>query len=467
MQTRGAAEDWAKSEFGSAALGDARRVARLVKVAARAAENPGGKLSEVFQSPRELDAAYDLIESEHVRAAAVLTAQGRATAQRAIGLRYVFVPVDGSSLQLADHEREKDFGSIGTAKAGARGLKVISALAVDPDGVTLGLLSQVWWTRTEARSGNAKNRRKRRAQLPTEQKEIRHWVDAVELAAEQLDAVGAVGWFQIDREGDAWPILTALASTKHLFTVRSSWDRVVETTGRDKQYLRGHLAKQQPIGSYEIEVPGNAGRTPRRARMVMRCAEVTLRLRDRRTSKYISLPVRAVWVHEEGTVPRGENALDWLLLTNASIGSFSDGRGAVTGYSARWRIEDFHRAWKSGVCNVEEMQLRSRDAAIRWATILAAVAARAERDRDSCTHRAQARREEAHRDSSKWHPHDGSSNTLACRPGWLHREIIRRPPRLDHDRTGPPTRRRRRKCYPRHGSLGQMSPMPSRLRRGG
>ncbi len=370
---------WANKEFGGASLGDARRTARLVKMAARAAENPGGKLSDVFGSARELDAAYDLVESEHVLAAAIGKASASATAQRCTGLPYVVVAVDGSSLQLADHQRDKDFGSVGTVKAGARGLKVISALAVDPDGTTLGLLSQVWWARTQARSGSAKARRKRRAQCPTEQKETRHWIEAIELAAQRLEVVGARGWFQIDREGDAWPILTALASSTHLFTVRASWNRVIQATGRDKQYLRAHLATQQPIGSYEIDVPGNAGRTARRARLVMRCAEVSLRLRDRRTSKYQWLAVRAVWVREEGTTPKGEEPLDWLLLTNASIASLSDGRKVVSGYAARWRIEDFHRAWKSGVCNVEHTQLRSRDAVVRWATILAAVAARAER----------------------------------------------------------------------------------------
>jgi len=348
-------------------------------MAARAAANPAGKLSGVFDSARELDAAYDLVESEHVSPVAIGEAQGRATARRCVDLPYVRVAVDGSSLQLVDHRRVKGFGNVGTTKAGAQGLKVISALGVDLNGVTLGLLAQVWWARTQVRSGSAKTRRLRRAQLPTEQKETRHWIEAIEFATQQLDAVGARGWFQLDREGDAWPVLSALRATAHRFTVRSSWNRVIEATGRDKQYLRAHLAQQQPIGAYEIDVPGNAQRTARRARMVMRATEVRLRLRDRSTNKLRWFDVNAVWVHEEGTTPGGEKSLDWLLLTNAPVASFDAGREVVLGYAARWRIEDFHRAWKSGVCNVENTQLRSRDAVVRWASIQAAVAARAER----------------------------------------------------------------------------------------
>src|SRR6185369_10739664 len=44
-----------------------------------------------------------------------------------------------------------------------------------------------------------------------------------------------------------------------------------------------------------------------------------------------------------------------------------------------WRIEDFHKTWKSGACNVEACQLRSAEAAMKWATIMASVAARTER----------------------------------------------------------------------------------------
>src|SRR5512132_2350193 len=102
MDTRSSAPVWAQAEFGSADLGDTRRTARVIKIAARAATAPRGKLSHVFAVPRELDAAYDFVESEQVAAAAIAEAHARATARRCAGLPYVRVAVDGSSLQLAD-----------------------------------------------------------------------------------------------------------------------------------------------------------------------------------------------------------------------------------------------------------------------------------------------------------------------------------------------------------------------------
>jgi len=65
-----------------------------------------------------------------------------------------------------------------------------------------------------------------------------------------------------------------------------------------------------------------------------------------------------------------------MLLTNYPVLNFQDAELVIFGYSQRWRIEQFHRAWKSGACQVEDTQLGDRDHIITWATILASVAMR-------------------------------------------------------------------------------------------
>jgi len=50
-------------------------------------------------------------------------------------------------------------------------------------------------------------------------------------------------------------------------------------------------------------------------------------------------------------------------------------------YAKRWRIEDFHKAWKSG-CRVEERRLQSEGTLRRVAVILAFVAVRLVQLRD-------------------------------------------------------------------------------------
>lgn len=67
------------------------------------------------------------------------------------------------------------------------------------------------------------------------------------------------------------------------------------------------------------------------------------------------------------------------MLTNRPVWTFAQALKVVDGYTHRWRIEEFHKTWKTGACNVEGMQLHCSESAIRWATILSAVAARVER----------------------------------------------------------------------------------------
>jgi hypothetical protein len=381
MQTRRSeAASWALEQFGDAALGDARRTVRLVRMAARAAENPAGKLSEVFPTPKELDAAYDFVESDKLSVARLEAAVGCSTARRCAPENRVRVAVDGSSLTLTDGPNDKGFGPIGNIRAGWHGLKVNSALAVGADGVPIGLLAQSWWARPKGKLRTLKQCKRERMRKKPQQKETRYWLQTIERSAERLQAAGALGWFQLDREADAWPMLLLLSKSGHWFTVRSAWDRLLASTGRDKQYLRGWMARTAPLGSYDLDVPARWDRQARRAHMVIHAAQVTLLLREKMNGKKLRpLPVHVVWTHEQGTTPRGEKPLDWMLLTNAPIDSIDAARAVAVGYSTRWRIEEFHRTWKTGGCNVEDTQLRSRDAVIRWATILAVVAVRIER----------------------------------------------------------------------------------------
>jgi len=344
----------------------------------RAAQRPGGKLSQVIRDPAELQGAYDLLEGERVSAEALCASFVDATFERASHEEWMYAVVDGSSVQLTDLTGKKGFGTIGNLTHGARGMKVITALGVDARGVTVGLLGQVWWARTNARK-DSRDKRKTNAKRPLSDKETRHWVTVIEQAKRGAEQYGKRLWFQLDREGDNQDLLLALNESEQDFTVRAAWDRMTEATGEDEQRLRQRLAGIPANGSYEIEVRGGSGRTPRAARMTVRTARVTLAMRRRGKSEATRLALNVVWAREESTTPAGEKSIDWLLLTTRPVETFAQAKAVVDGYTQRWRIEDFHRVWKSSACRVEESQLRSPEAIKVWATILASVAGRIER----------------------------------------------------------------------------------------
>jgi hypothetical protein len=300
---------------------------------------------------------------------------GRATARRCVEMPFVFVPTDGSSITVTDRCGDKEMGHVGSNTNGARGLKVIDALAVDPQGIPVGLLSLTWWARVTA-APKATHARQTR---PLKDKETQHWVKTVQAASAALDERGVRGWFQIDREGDGRDLLLALQQTTHWWTVRSNADRCIELEGGDTQKLRFELSQQSMSGLYTLPVAGRPGRLAREATMMVRIAQVVLRLRDKKTDRITRMPVTAVWAREVGTTPVGEVPLDWLLYTNHPVETLEDALLVVWGYSQRWRVEEFHRTWKAGDCDIESSQLGSPDALQRWATILAAVAVRIER----------------------------------------------------------------------------------------
>jgi transposase-like protein/transposase Tn5 family protein len=375
------ARRWALEEFGSIDLGHRSRTTRLVRMVTQVAARPGGKVSAVFTSAAAVEGAYRWLENPAVEVGALVDGLGRACAVRASEHAFVYVPVDGSSVTLVDAHQTKDFGLIGPTSKGARGIKVLDAIAVSPEGVPLGVAALEWWCRApQPRCG--KGKKKANASRATKDKETQHWLDALThtTARFAMSAPETRCWFQLDREADSWPVLHHLEASGHWFTVRASRNRrLASSTPGHPKLLRAKLARAPVLGTIEVAVAAGPHRQARVAQLRVRALSVRLELRHPWTKTCRPLTVNAVWARETRTTPRGEKPLDWLLFTNHTVDSFDDACLVVHGYCQRWRIEEFHKTWKSGACKVEDSQLRSSAHAMRWATLLAAVALRIER----------------------------------------------------------------------------------------
>ncbi len=372
------ASKWAQEQFGGTQLGDVRRTRRLIEMAASAASRPSGKVAVVFDRMSEREGAYDFLESPHVEAAAVAESMFTATAQRARGRRAVYVALDISSLALTDERQVKGFGPIGSPNAPARGLMVMNALAVDFDGVPLGLIDQRFWARGKPSIGTIQERTERNLERPFDDKQGAYFVRAAEDAIERLRAVHVVPWFVIDREGDNREILSALFELPCVFTIRGTKNRRL-TNKEEEEHVRECVGAQPRLGTRTVHVGRNGQRAARDAVVEVRAKEVELGFCPHPTSDVRRLTLCAVRVREIGPGARRADALDWLLYTNAPISSAETAFSIVAAYATRWRVEEFHRTWKKGECNVESAQLRSTDAVVIWATILSAVAIRIER----------------------------------------------------------------------------------------
>lgn len=364
------ARRWAREEFGQVEAGDKRRRERAVAMAAVAAATPFGTVARTFRGGAERQGAYDLLESKKVDSAALIASMSAACVERGRGSSLMYVPIDGSSLSLVDRRYRKNFGPIGSRKNGARGLKVITAIGVAEDGTSLGICGQRWWARPLKRSRSKSKYR------PIKERESHRWVEVIEDVRAAFDGSQVAPVCIIDREGDATEMLHALVAKDMHFIVRSSWNRRLVTSPLN--YLRPVLATQPVLGTYTVEVTAGPRRKARTAQMELRVGRVTLDLKHDWQAKRPNIELTAVWAKEVAP-PAGEKALHWILLTNLPVSSKKAARKIVRAYTLRWRIEEFHKAWKSGTCNVENTQLRTKEAVSTWATMLAAVAIRAER----------------------------------------------------------------------------------------
>jgi hypothetical protein len=190
-------EEWAGEEFGLARLGDKRRVKRLVMVAASAANQPAGEVTSVFCDSAAREGAYRLMENEAVSVAEVAQAAHQACARRAAASSFAFVPIDGSSLNLTDHLLKKGLGAVGARFVGARGLQVMTALALSPKGVPLGLCGQTFWTRKQ----RARRHKRKHDRRPVGQKETKHWLRVMHQVRKVFasEAPQTKPWFQLVR----------------------------------------------------------------------------------------------------------------------------------------------------------------------------------------------------------------------------------------------------------------------------
>jgi hypothetical protein len=357
---------WAQRVFGGAQLGDARRTARLVRVAARAAESPAGKVTEVFREPAERQGSYDLLENVAVAAAELTEALGRSTAHACSDFERVLVVLDGTSLTVTDADQSKGLGRIGPFSSGASGVKLMNAVALTDGGRPVGVADQIWWTRLERAPGGYRK---------VDERESVHWREAVKRIGGRFSthAPDTKLHFLADREADAALLMRAISSAGHEFTIRSNGNRKV-LGRRGPAGIRASLSQRPPIATMSVTVPAKQGRPARAVELAVRAARLDVRMRDHHVQETRIVSLTYVWALERGK-PRG---LDWMLVTNTEVLDAEAACETVRRYTKRWRIEDFHRTWKSGLCRVEETQLRSASAIIKWATILAAVASRAE-----------------------------------------------------------------------------------------
>jgi hypothetical protein len=356
---------WVSDEFVGADFGDRRLAERAVRIAEACAQEPTKSLPRAMPKRADIDAAYRFFNNDAVHPSGILRPHQEQTAQRAAAHRVALVLHDTTEFEFST-ARE----GLGYLRSGDHGFLMHMSFAVSADGLRrpLGSIAMRTWTR------KAKPRRKvvsRAAAAKDRSKESTRWLEQVQ-AAEEVVAGRAELIHVADREGDAFPLLSAMSQAEIRFIVRRARDR---TAREDEGELREKVSTIAARAEDELMMEVPLSRRPVKDTPQRK----TLAPRERRTAKLVAsattleikkppyledapmwLEVNVVRVREVDP-PDDVVPVEWVLFTNLPIETTKNVAAIIDHYCARWLIEEFFKALKTG-CEYEKMQLESYEA---------------------------------------------------------------------------------------------------------
>lgn len=364
---------WAQSEFALAELGDQRRTQRLVNMATALAHSPGGTLPQAFPEWKELKGAYRFLSQPQASYERILTPHWARTraACREPG-EYLLIE-DTTELDYTGHGATQDLGFIGDGRG--RGLLLHSTLAVRvdawtleqrPEGAVLGLLDQQCWTRQGAPGKKQRETWRQRVSRP---RESQRW-------ARVLEEVGGppadCQWiFIADREADFYEPIERCQRHGWDFIIRGFRDRALVD---QSEHLKAAMAQAPVRGQMRVELRARPGQAARTATVEVRTGTVRAQGPERRGGPLPELTLHVVAVREVDA-PAGVEPLHWLLLTSLPCTRWTEVRRIVGRYAARWWVEEYHKALKTGA-GVEDSQLERAYRIESLVAVLAVLAVR-------------------------------------------------------------------------------------------
>lgn len=368
------------TEFAEADLGDHRLCTRLGIIADAWAAAPAEGLPKSQRSEAALEGAYRFLSNRRVTPQGILEPHVEGTVKRAAKAPVALAIHDTTECTFSGEQRR----GLGRVLGPGQGFYAHVALAVQEQSLQpLGVLG----LSTHVRSAPAPTKagRKRYAYRTRDEKESNRWWETV--AAVQTVTAGRTKWIHVaDREADCYRMLAQIIDGGDDFVIRATHDRALQGAGHLKQTARSAavvLERDVTLsprtgwkprdGVAPLRAKPNPPRRARSARLSI--AATTVRLKRSWAIKAdfpAYLDVQVVRVYEE-TPPEEEPAVEWLLLTTLPIETNKQLERVVDIYRARWLIEEFFKAVKTG-CRYEQLQLESYSTLTNALAIVSTVA---------------------------------------------------------------------------------------------
>lgn len=359
---------WAQMEFALARLGDQRRTQRLVKIATRLAQSPGGTMPQAMPHWRELKAAYRFFSQPKITPEDILRPHWERTQAVCLEPGEYLLIEDTTLLDYTTHAAAEGLGIMGAGGRG-RGLCLHSTLALRvtawdleqrPETTVVGLFGQQGWSQKPRPKGETRAQRVWRSNRSS-----KRWAEVFETTVEP--SAGSHWTYIADREADFYEPIERCRKRGVDFVIRACQNRRL---AGEPGHLWECLEQAVMLGRVGVQLRSRPGQTAREAVVEVRSRRVNLSGPWRPGGRREDVEgVYALQVREMNPPPEVE-PLHWVLLTSMSCSGLVEARRIIGRYSARWHIEEYHKALKSGA-GAEQSQLAQ---AYRLETLVAVLA---------------------------------------------------------------------------------------------
>jgi IS4 transposase len=353
-----------EEEVRTVDLQDQRLNARCRTILSRLAHDPSASIPAACRGWSETDAAYKFFAHPRVTAERVLEPHQEATRERCGQQAVVLLVQDTTELDYT-HGRLEIQGLGVLDHRDRRGMHLHVNAAFTPEGCCLGVLDAEFLVRSPETIGQARQR----MLLPIEDKESRRWLEGYQQACalrKQLVTTHVVSI--ADCEADIYEMFVAgqldnnSRGRKADWVIRARHNRSLPERAEDQgawcyQKLWSALESQPERFRYDIQLQSTPKRKARRASLVVRAANVTLKPPYRKDQKLPAVSLNVVLV-QEIAAPAGADPVVWMLLTSLPIEERGQIERAIEYYTGRWPIELFFRTLKTG-CKIEELRLEA------------------------------------------------------------------------------------------------------------
>lgn len=340
-------------EIACGNFSDPRLVRRLRMIMEAAAAKPSTSLPKMFKSAGELEAAYRFFANPMVTLYAILAPHFDATRERARRESCVRALHDQTEFayRRQGHRQGLSEGAYQSFSA-----HVSLLVSGDEHRRPLGLAGIHTWIRGGDKGVTAQS----------------FWLKQIRATAQMLGPdIRPV--HICDRGAEDFVLLHELLASKDRFVIRVGNRYTESGPGGEHMKLREVMATVAHLSERSAKVNPRRRESdarvrkihpPRDARTVelnisacsvvlARPSSKAVRARGEYFAKTIEVNAVRVW---EPNPPAGETPIEWFLFTNEPIATAADLCAIVEHYRARWVIEEYFKALKSG-CSFEKRQL--------------------------------------------------------------------------------------------------------------